>query len=80
MNADETFHHLALDCPMTLQTRRDIFGDKDIITNMKWTVDELLDFSYSDQINPLLDPHDVHDIRLTDLDSDGESSSTDQNA
>ena len=74
MNADETFHHLALDCPMTLQTRKDAFGDKDILSNMDWTVDELLDFSYSDQINPLLDPNDVHDIRLTDSDSDGGSS------
>ena len=77
MNADETFHHLALDCPMTLQARRDTFGDKDILNNMEWTVDELLDFSYSDQINPLLDPNDVHDIRLTDSDSEGGSSDQD---
>ena len=78
MNADKTFHHLALDYPMTLQTRRDIFGDMDILTNMEWTVDELLDFSYSDQINPLPDPHDVHDFFLTYLDGYEGSSSMDQ--
>ena len=71
LNADETFHHLALECPATLQTRREFFEDRDITTKMDWKVDEILDFSYSDQINPLLDSNNVHDIRLTDSESEG---------
>ena len=46
--ADETFHHLATDCPGTLRDRQEVFGDKDILHNMDWKVDELLDFSYRD--------------------------------
>ena len=70
--ADETFHHLATECPMTLRDRDDHFGDKDILTNMSWDIQELLNFSYSDLINPLLDPNDVHHIELVDTESDGE--------
>ena len=70
-NADETFHHLATDCAGTVGARRDYFGDKDILHNMDWDVQEILDFSYSDGINELLDPNGVHDIRLSDTDSDG---------
>ena len=70
--ADETFHHLATECVATLRTRQEVFGNKDILQNMDWEVDELLDFSYSDQINPLLDPNNVHDIRLSDTESEGE--------
>ena len=69
--ADETFHHLATECSATLQARNEFFGDKDILENMSWEIDELLDFSYSDQINPLLDPNDVHHIGLVDSESDG---------
>ena len=70
--ADETFHHLATECLMTLRDRDDHFGDKDILTNMSWDIQELLNFSYSDLINPLLDPNDVHHIELVDTESDGE--------
>ena len=81
LNGDETFHHLALEFPMTLQARREFFGDRDITAaNMDWKVDELLDFSYSDQINPLLDPNNVHDIRLTDSESNGENDDRDADA
>ena len=70
--ADETFHHLATECPRTHQNRQEVFGNKDILNNMDWEVDELLDFSYRDQINSLLDPNNVHDIRLSDTESEGE--------
>ena len=39
--------------------------------NMDWEVDDLLNFSYSDLVNPLLDPNGVHDIHLTDTESEG---------
>lgn len=71
-NADETFHHFATDCVGTRRERREFFEDRDILANMEWKVDEILDFSYSDRINPLLDPNDVHDIHLTDTESEGE--------
>ena len=70
--ADETFHHFATECDATGRARREYFGDKNILWNMDWKVDELLDFSYDDQINPLLDPSNVHEIHLTDTESDGE--------
>ena len=70
--AHETFHHLATECPGTLRDRREVFGGKDILHNMDWEVDELLDFSYREPVNSLLDPNGVHDIRLTDTESEGE--------
>ena len=69
--ADETFHHLATECPNTARTRREVFGNKDILSNMDWEVDELLEFSYTPRINSLLDPNDVHSIHLTDTESEG---------
>ena len=75
MNADETFHHLATDCTATAEARCEFFGDKDIMTNMDWEIEELLDFSYSPLINPLFDPNNVHDIRLTDTESEGDTGS-----
>ena len=44
---------------------------------MVWEVDELLYFSYSDLVNPLLDPNNVHDIHLTDTESEGGSEISD---
>ena len=75
MNADETFDHLATECPETRRTRREFFGDTDILHNIDWDVQDVLDFSYSDQINPLLDPNNVHDIHLTDTESEAEEPS-----
>ena len=75
--ADETFHHLATECAETLRIRQEAFGDKNILENMDWEIDELLDFSYTEQINPLLDPNGVHDIHLTDTESEGEVSDED---
>ena len=69
--ADETFHHLATECVATRRARREFFQGKNILVNMDWEVDELLDFSYSDLVNPLLDPNNVHDIHLTDTESEG---------
>ena len=69
--ADETFHHLATECTETRRNRQEFFGDKNILENMDWKVEELLDFSYTDQINPLLDPNNVHEIHLTDTESEG---------
>lgn len=71
-NADETFHHLATECVATQAERNEFFGDKNILENMDWEVDEILDFSYSPLINPLFDPNNVHDIRLTDTESGGD--------
>ena len=71
-NADETFHHLATECTGTRHLRRQFFGDRDILQNMEWDVHEVLEFSYADEINTLLDPNNVHDIRLVDTDSDGD--------
>lgn len=69
--ADETFHHLATERPRTLRNQQEMFGDKDIQTNMDWEGNELLDISNTDQINPLLDLYNVHDIHLTDPESEG---------
>ena len=69
--ADETFHHLATECTETRRCRRDVFGDKNILVNMDWEVDELLEFSYLPRINNMLDPNGVHDIHLTDTESEG---------
>ena len=66
--ADETFHHLAMDCSGTLQVCTQFFGDKNILENMSCGVAEMLEFSYSDVLNPLLDPNDVHNIKLMDTD------------
>ena len=72
-NADETFHHLATECSGTTRERRDFFGAVDILHNMDWDVRDVLDFSYSERINQLLDPNDVHEIRLTDTESEAGS-------
>ena len=40
---------------------------------MDWDVRDVLDFSYSDRINQLLDPNDVHEIWLTDTESEAEN-------
>ena len=77
MTADETFHHLATECPGTRQLRRQFFGDEDILHNMDWDVHAVLEFSYADEINVLLDPNDVHDIRLTDTESEGDEERSD---
>ena len=77
MAADETFHHLATECPGTRQLRRQFFGDDDIFHNMDWDVHAVLEFSYADEINALLDPNDVHDIRLTDTESEGDEERSD---
>ena len=74
MNDDETFHHLALDCPGTRQLRQQFFGNEDILHNMAWDVHTVLEFSYAEEINELLDPNDVHEIRLDDTGSEGDSS------
>lgn len=69
--ADETFHHLATECLGTLQVRSQFFGDKNILENMWWEVEAMLEFSCSDVVKPLLDPNYVHHIELVDTDSDG---------
>ena len=69
--ADETFHHLATECSETLWDRRDVFGGKNILVHMEWEVDKLLEFSNIPRINNLLDPNGVHDIHLTDTESEG---------
>ena len=77
-DADETFHHLATECAGTEETRREFFGGKNILENMDWEIDELLDFSYSDRVNPLLDPNNVHEIHLTDTESEGKQDEEDE--
>ena len=75
--ANETFHHLAKECTATRWARREHFQGKNILVNMDWEVDDLLNFSYSDLVNPLLDPNNVHDIHLTDTESEGGSKEDD---
>ena len=71
--ADKTFHHLAIECSSTLGACQEFFEGKDILVNI---VNDLLDFSYPDQINPILDRNNVHEIHLTDTESEGKEDET----
>ena len=46
LEEDETFYHLATECPALRQKQIEIFLDKLPITNTKWSVRDLLHFSY----------------------------------
>ena len=65
----ETFHHFVFECPSLFFSRRQIFLDTPPDTDMHWVVQEVLDFSYLQHINVLLDPNSVHTIVLTDSES-----------
>ena len=55
LEADETFYHLAMECPIHRLSRNDIFLDKPPETNTKWSVRALLDFSQVNGIREALD-------------------------
>ena len=51
LQADETFVHLLTVCPPFRQAREDIFQDVLPNNEMKWSVRELLNFSYTPSID-----------------------------
>ena len=55
LSAEETFYHLATDCPVHRQSREEIFLDKPPITNTKWSVRALLIFSQASGVREALD-------------------------
>ena len=67
---NETFHHFVFECPSLYFSRQNIFLDNLPDTNLSWSVSKLLAFSYLPHINVLLDPNAVHDIILTDSESE----------
>ena len=71
----ETFHHFVFECPSLFHSRREIFLDHLPDLDMNWSVQQVLDFSYLNHINRLLDPNSVHDIHLVDTESEGEDNS-----
>ena len=74
---NETFDHFLLFCPVLHHERTNIFLDKDLFTElqeMNWSVTEILDFSYTNPINGMFDPHRIHEVTYNDTDSDSESS------
>ena len=52
---DETFIHIANDCPRFHLTRREYFQDLNIINDHQWSVDKLLAFSFTSGINEALE-------------------------
>ena len=55
LEAEETFYHLATECPVHRQCREEFFLDKPPITNSKWSVRALLDFSQVNGIREALE-------------------------
>ena len=55
LEKDETFYHLATDCPVFWQTRNDVFQDKPINDDMSWSVNDLLIFSKKTGIRQAID-------------------------
>ena len=55
LGESETFYHLVTECPAHRQNRVDIFLDNLPITNTKWSVRDLLDFSYKPGIRDAID-------------------------
>ena len=55
MEADETFEHIANDCPRFYTFRREYFYDTKISNDHLWNVKNLIDFSYLPGINDALE-------------------------
>ena len=51
MEGDETITHLLSNCPRFFSTGRELFLDQLPTADMKWSVRDLLDFSYTPEIN-----------------------------
>ena len=47
LEEDETFFHLVTSCPRFWNTRRELFQDSIITNDHLWSVNKLLEFSYS---------------------------------
>ena len=52
---DETFFHLVNNCPRFFETRREILLDTPVSNNMQWSVQQLIDFSYTPGVNGALE-------------------------
>ena len=55
LQENETFYHLATECPVFREKREQVFLDKLPITNSKWSVRTLLIFSQESGIRDALD-------------------------
>ena len=55
LEEEESFFHLATDCPRFWGTRRDYFKDIILTNDHQWSVNDLLAFSYSLGINEALE-------------------------
>ena len=78
---EETFYHLVTDCPRLWQSRRDIIGDLKPDNDMKWSVRDMIDFTYIPRVNEAFegswahgDPVHLGDMASYDEDSDDSTS------
>ena len=62
LNADETFYHFITDCPAFYQSRKEIFLDSTIDVDEKWSVRNMLIFSYLPGVREAIDGQT--DLRL----------------
>ena len=74
LETDETFFHLVTDCPRFHQTRVGIFLDETPTNTMRWSVRDLLDFSYTPAIDVAMigtwahgDPAGLNDLDSPDV-------------
>ena len=70
---DETISHLLNCCPRFINVRREILKDKQPMPDMRWSVRELLEFSYSPGINEAFEgdgPGEGPDLQLDRLADD----------
>ena len=65
----ETITHLLNGCPRFTTARSDIFLDKVPTNDMKWSVRDLLDFSYNPGINEAFEGTWINDDQLPVADS-----------
>ena len=75
LEAEETFYHLATECPVHRENQKEVFLDKLPITNTKWSVRALLLFSQIRGIREALDGDT--NIRLFGEDHNWDSTGTD---
>ena len=76
LEADETFFHLATECPRLFQAQRDKFLDHLITDDHMWSVQELIDFSYLPAVADALNGEMSFDPEGVPMVDDAESESS----
>ena len=69
LEADETFIHIANECPRFHLTRREYFQDLLIINDHQWSVDKLLEFSFTPGVNEALEGDTRIELEPTNIDT-----------